>query len=42
MIPQVIALAFYQRYHDIAQKCRLEYADVTHLTIEILQENRFS
>lgn len=37
---QVIALAFYQRYHDYKLKnACLEYADVTHLTIEILQEN---
>lgn len=37
---QVIALAYYQRYHDYKLKnACLEYADVTHLTIEILQEN---
>lgn len=37
---QVIALAFYKRYHDYKLKnACLEYADVTHLTIEILQEN---
>ncbi len=37
---QVIALAFYQRYHDYKLKnACLEYPDVTHLTIEILQEN---
>ena len=37
---QVIALAFYQRYYDYKLKnACLEYADVTHLTIEILQEN---
>ncbi|GHU35835.1 ATP-dependent helicase/nuclease subunit A [Bacilli bacterium] len=37
---QRVALAFYQRYHAYKLKnvC-LEYADVTHLTIEILQEN---
>ncbi|MFZ2845278.1 MAG: helicase-exonuclease AddAB subunit AddA [Lactococcus chungangensis] len=37
---QVVALAFYQHYHDYKLKnACLEYADVTHLTIEILQEH---
>lgn len=37
---QVIALAFYQDYSEYKLKnACLEYADVTHLTIEILQEN---
>ena len=37
---QEIALTFYQDYHDykLNNAC-LEYADVTHLTIAILQEN---
>lgn len=37
---QKIALVFYQNYHDYKlEHGILEYADVTHLTIEILQEN---
>ncbi|MDR1606662.1 MAG: helicase-exonuclease AddAB subunit AddA [Streptococcaceae bacterium] len=37
---QLIALAFYQQYHEYKLKnATLEYSDVTHLTIEILQEN---
>ncbi|GFH40494.1 helicase-exonuclease AddAB subunit AddA [Lactococcus insecticola] len=37
---QIIAQAFYAAYHAYKLKnASLEYADVTHLTIEILQEN---
>lgn len=37
---QAIALSFYELYHDYKLKnACLEYADVTHLTIDILKEN---
>ncbi|GFH41592.1 ATP-dependent helicase/nuclease subunit A [Lactococcus hodotermopsidis] len=37
---QLVAKEFYRRYHAYKLKnASLEYADVTHLTIEILQEN---